>query len=149
MVTPLPPDFREFLRLLNSEGVRYLVVGGYAVAHHGYPRPTGDLDVWVAVDPENAALLHTVLSEFGFGSAIHSDQDFLVPDKVFRMGYPPVRIEVLTGISGVRFDECYAQRVTVDVDGIAVDVIAKPDLIQNKRSAGRHKDMDDVEQLGG
>jgi predicted nucleotidyltransferase len=149
MVTPLPPDFREFLRLLNSEGVRYLVVGGYAVAHHGYPRPTGDLDVWVAVDPENAALLFTVLSKFGFGGSIQSERDFLVPDKVFRMGYPPVRIEVLTGISGVRFDECYAQRVTIDIDGIAVDVIAKSDLIQNKRSSGRHKDMDDVEQLGG
>lgn len=148
METQLPPDFREFLALLNSEQVEYLVVGGYAVSFHGYPRPTGDLDIWIAVDGRNAEKIRSVLQKFGFGSAA-SSVNFLEPNKIFRMGVPPVRIEVLTGVSGVAFAECFARRVQAELDGVAVYLISRNDLILNKRAAGRHKDLSDVEMLGG
>lgn len=126
-----------------------MVVGDYAVAHHGYPRPTGDLGVWVAVDPANAERIHAVLVEFGFGAGVQTASDFLVRDKVIRMGVPPVRIEVLTGASGVSFDECETRKQVVEIDGVEVSVIHRDDLLKNKRAAGRHKDLNDIEQLGG
>ena len=147
METPLPPDFREFLSLLNSEKVEYLVVGGYAVSYHGYPRPTGDLDVWIAVDPANAERISSALTKFGFAQDAGAAEAFLERDRIFRMGVPPVRIEVLTGATGVRFSDCYARRVVAHVDGMQVSVISKEDLLVNKRAAGRHKDLNDVEQL--
>jgi len=147
MATPLPQDFRDFLKLLNSEGVEYLVVGGYAVSYHGYPRPTGDLDVWIAVEINNARRLKTVLQKFGFAQDPRRPEDFLVPGLVFRMGVPPVRIEVLTGVTGVEFAACYARRVEAEFDGVIVKIIGRDDLLTNKRAAGRHKDLDDVGRL--
>src|SRR4051812_28029940 len=97
----LPHDFKEFLQLLNSEGVKYLLVGGYAVAYYGYARATGDMDVWVAPEPRNAAKILEVLRRFGFGEAVASPDLFLKEDQVVRMGVPPMRIELLTTISGV------------------------------------------------
>jgi predicted nucleotidyltransferase len=147
MDLPLPPDFKEFLRLLNSEKIEYLLVGGYAVAHYGYPRPTGDLDIWVAVHPDTAVKLVAVLRAFGFGSAGATPSVFLTPGKVIRMGLPPVRIELLTGISGVVFNEAFARRVSAVIDGVEVSVISRDDLIANKAAAGRAKDLNDLEHL--
>lgn len=147
METRLPPDFREFLVLLNSERVEYLLVSGYAVSYHGYPRPTGDLDVWIATDIENARRVRRALDKFGFAQDKRRPEDFQVPHKVFRMGVPPVRIEVLTGVSGVDFAACYARRVEVELDGVAVTLIGREDLLANKKAAGRHEDLDDLEHL--
>ncbi|NOT01872.1 MAG: hypothetical protein HOP29_14755 [Phycisphaerales bacterium] len=146
---PLPQDFREFLRLLNSEKIEYLIVGGYAVAHHGYARPTGDLDVWVGVDPESASKLAGVLKSFGFATPTVRPDLFLTAGRVVRMGVPPVRIEILTEVSGVAFSECHARRVEAEFDGIPVRMIAKTDLLANKRAAGRHKDLNDLKHLDG
>lgn len=147
METPLPPDFKEFLALLNSEKVEYLVVGDYAVSYHGYPRPTGDLDIWIAVDIESARRIRTALDRFGFAHDRTRPEDFAVPDKSFRMGVPPVRIEVLTGATGVDFSDCYGRRMPVELDGVQVSMIARADLLRNKRAAGRHKDLNDLEHL--
>lgn len=143
----LPPDFKEFLALLDSAKVEYLVVGGYAVAYHGYPRPTGDLDVWVAVSGDTAARVAAALISFGFASA--TPELFMQAGQVVRMGVPPVRIEVLTGISGVEFQQCHARRVYWEIDGVRVPVIAREDLIANKLAAGRDKDRNDIKHLGG
>ena len=144
---PLPQDFKEFLTLLNSEKIEYLIVGAYAVAVHGYPRPTGDLDVWVGVDPQCATKLVKVLETFGFVDPSIRPDLFLTPGRVVRMGVPPVRIEILTEISGVAFAECHARRVNAVLDGIPVPMIARADLIANKRAAGRHKDLNDLQHL--
>jgi len=149
METRLPQDFREFLQLLRSEGVEYLLVGGYAVAFHGYPRPTGDMDIWIRTDLANARRIHAVLNKFGFSQAARAPDEFMVADRIFRMGVPPVRIEVLTGVSGVEFAACYARRVEATIDGQSVSVISRDDLIANKRAAGRHKDLNDAEHLTG
>ena len=110
----LPPDFKEFLRLLNSESIEYLLVGGHAVGYYGYPRSTGAMDIWIAVDPASAAALVRVLQKFGFAPASLSDDLFLTENKIVRMGVPPVRIDLLTGLSGIDFAACYARR-TLDV----------------------------------
>lgn len=147
MDLPLPPDFKEFLRLLNSAAAEYLVVGGYAVSFHGYPRPTGDLDLWVATRPANAAKLVRALDAFGFANAGATEALFLEPDRVVRMGVPPVRIEILTSITGVKFDDCAPRRVDTVLDGVPVAVIGRDDLIANKIAAGRDRDRDDVSRL--
>ena len=143
----LPHDFKEFLKLLNDNGVRYLLVGGYAVAYHGYPRATADMDIWIEVDPSNASKLVDALKEFGFNSPDLSVDLFLEKEKVVRMGVPPIRIEILTSISGVTFEECFASRITDELDGIEVNLISLPHLKANKEASGRHKDLDDLENL--
>ncbi len=147
MATALPPDFREFLRLLNSFGVEYLVVGGYAVGYYGYPRATADMDLWVRVARDNADRLVTVLRAFGFDTPALSADLFLQDNQVIRLGNPPFRIEILTTVSGVQFSECYPSRVTVRLDDLDVPLINLHDLKANKRAAGRHKDLDDLEHL--
>jgi predicted nucleotidyltransferase len=142
----LPNDFKEFLRLLNSHEVRYLLIGGYAVNYHGCPRATGDMDVWIDNQPANAGRAASVLREFGFAQA--SAALFAEPGKVIRMGVPPLRIEVLTSISGVEFAACYDQRVVAEISGVRVNVIGMDDLKTNKRASGRLKDLADVEELG-
>ncbi len=144
---PLPPDFKEFLQALNHSAVEYLLVGGYAVAYHGYPRTTADIDIWIRVTPENAQRTLRALRNFGFGGSDASEQMFLITGRVVRMGVPPLRIEVLTSISGVDFESCYARRIQATIDTISVNVISKADLLVNKRAAGRAKDIADVEQL--
>lgn len=148
MDLPLPPDFKEFLKLLNSEQIEYLVVGGYAVGFHGYPRPTGDLDVWIPVNPGTPAKLVAALDRFGFAAAGATEALFRTPGRVVRMGVPPVRIELLTSISGVDFASCYTRRVDAVLDGVPVAVIGRDDLIANKLAAGRDRDRDDVRRLG-
>lgn len=143
----LPEDFREFLRLLNDHGVEYLLIGGYAVGYHGYPRTTADLDVWVAIDSSNATKLVDVFSDFGMRSAELNPTLFMTPGTIVRMGLAPVRIEVLNEIDGVDFDRCKDRSVTADMDGIPVPLIALADLRANKLASGRHKDLDDLEHL--
>jgi len=143
----LPPDFKEFLKLLNEHGVEYVLIGGYAVGYHGYPRATNDLDVWVAMSLDNAERIVRALREFGFGTPELSADLFLQDESIVRMGIPPMRIEILTTISGVAFDECYAQRVVDVIADVEVSLIGLPQLKINKKASGRHKDLDDLEHL--
>lgn len=143
----LPPDFKEFLRLLNAHQVEYLLIGGYAVAYHGYPRATADMDIWIAVHPRNAERVVAALKEFGFDLPGLSLDLFLKEGQIIRMGVPPVRIEIATGISGVSFGECYAARVVDVLDEVEVNLINLAHLKVNKKTAGRHKDLDDLEHL--
>lgn len=147
MAIQLPQDFKEFLSLLNEQKVDYLLIGGYAVSYHGYPRATNDLDVWVAVHAKNAERLVAVLKAFGFDTPELDASLFLAREKVVRMGVPPMRIEILTSISGVEFDEGYTQRVVDELDGITVNVISLDMLKRNKKAAGRYKDLNDLEHL--
>ncbi|GMU37153.1 MAG: hypothetical protein AMXMBFR22_13440 [Phycisphaerae bacterium] len=145
--TQLPPDFREFLKLLNKHEVRYLVVGGYAVGFHGYPRTTADLDVWVSATPENAARVVAALKVFGFASAAEVEPLLSSPGKLVRMGVPPLRLELLTSISGVQFEVCYPRRVVLVSGDLLIDVISLNDLRTNKAAAGRDRDRDDLSHL--
>jgi len=133
--------------LLNSEKVEYLLVGGHAVGYYGYPRSTGDMDIWVAVNPQNSAALVSVLRDFGFSRHSVSEALFLTENKVVRMGVAPLRIDLLTSVSGVQFAECYPRRTVDTIDGVEVNLIALDDLKANKRSLGRSKDIDDLEHL--
>lgn len=146
-IPSVPGDFREFLKLLNSHQVRYLVVGGYAVAYHGYPRATVDLDIWIARDETNAAHVTHALEEFGFDPEDLSPGLFMEPNRVIRMGVPPLRLEIITSASGVEFEACYADRVRADVDGIEIPIISLHHLKINKRAVGRHMDLNDLEHL--
>ena len=144
----LPLDFKEFLKLLNSHRVEYLLVGGYAVGYHGYPRATGDMDLWVAIRQNNAEKLVAVLREFGLDCAsIISRYLFLQENQIIRMGVPPMRIELLTTISGVDFDSCYSERIVDVIDSVEVHIINLKHLKQNKQASGRYKDLDDLQYL--
>lgn len=143
----LPPDFKDFLRLLNENNAEYLLVGGYAVGYYGYPRATGDMDIWINATGANAANVVAALQAFGFGNATPAAEMFLQPDLVIRMGNPPLRIELLTGISGVTFDACWALRETAVLDGISVNIINLDDLKTNKKASGRLKDLNDIAYL--
>ncbi len=143
----LPLDFKEFLKLLNEKGVRYLLIGGYAVGYHGYPRATNDMDIWIAVHPDNAERIVTVLREFGFDLPELTPDLFLQKDKIIRMGNPPMRLEISTGISGVEFEESYTSRIVDTLDGVEVNIIDLPHLKANKKAAGRLKDLADLENL--
>jgi len=136
------------LRLLNSENVEYLVVGGYAVAFHGYPRATGDLDIWIETSPVNADRVRRVLREFGFSQELVASAPLSVPDQIIRIGNPPLRIELLTTVSGVDFHTCHRRRETRVLDTTDVFLISREDLLVNKRAAGRAKDIADLEELG-
>ncbi len=145
--TQLPQDFRDFLKLLNENDVRYLLIGGYAVGYYGYPRATHDMDIWIAADPENAEKMVDVMTGFGFAEGAVAKEIFLRRDGVVRMGVPPLRLEVLMSISGVVFEECYERGLVDDVDGESVRIIHLEDLLTNKIASGRHKDLDDVSNL--
>ena len=147
MELTLPPDFKEFLKLLTEYDVRYLLIGGYAVGFHGYPRATEDLDIWVAIHPENAQKLVSVLKAFGFDDPALKPELFLQKPKIIRMGFPPMRLEITTAISGVEFDECYRTRIVDKLDGVEVSLIDLEHLKQNKKASGRAKDRADLENL--
>lgn len=135
------------MRLLNAKSVEYFVVGGYAVAFHGYPRPTGDLAVWVSIHPNNVGKFLEVLKDFGFGGDDLTADVFAKAGVILRMGLPPVRIEIQTRISGVIFEECYRHRIVGEMGGETVSLINLDHLRQNKRAAGRPKDLADLENL--
>ena len=143
----LPPDFKELLNSFNAQQVEYLLIGGYAVGYYGYPRATADMDIWVAVYPENAEKIVTVLKEFGFDVPELSTELFLKEDQIVRMGLPPIRIEIVTSISGVHFPECFAERVVANLDGVDVNIINIKHLKINKRASGRYKDLNDLDNL--
>lgn len=145
--TVLNQDFKEFIRSLNDNGVRYLVVGGYAVALHGYPRYTKDIDIWVDRTAENASNILKALDQFGFGSLGVKKSDFILPEQMLQLGYPPGRIDILTTLPGVDFSECYTARAVVEVDGISVNFIDLENLKKNKKATGRHQDLADLENL--
>ena len=142
----LPRDFKDFLRSLNAHGVEYLLLGGYAVIYYGHVRSTADMDIWIAVSPENAQRVVASLRDFGFSSAITPDS-FLETGFISRMGIPPFRIEILTNVSGLDFADAYLRRVKTSVDGVEVNVIGLQDLRRNKKASGRHKDLADLEEL--
>ena len=143
----LPHDFKEFLKLLNAHEVEYLLIGGYAVGYFGYPRATADMDIWIAMHPDNAEKIVTVLKAFGFNPPELSPELFLKAWQIIRLGVPPVRIEISTTISGVNFRECYTERVTGELDGEQVNLISLKHLKINKEASGRHQDLADLENL--
>jgi hypothetical protein len=143
----LNKDFKEFAELLNSIGVEYIVVGGYALAAHGHPRYTGDLDIWVRPSGDNVAKLLQALNAFGFGSLGLSAADFLEPEAVIQLGYPPHRIDLLTAIDGVTFDSCYSSHVPMQVGDVTLPIIDLANFRANKLASGRAKDIADLETL--
>ena len=140
-------DFREFIQLLNEHEIEYLIVGGYAVALYGYPRFTGDLDVWIRASILNAERIMTALRKFGFESLKISESDFTTPDSIVQLGYPPVRIDILTSLDGVEFESCFASRHRVVFEGLPINFISIADLKLNKEASGRTRDIDDLENL--
>ena len=143
----LPQDFKELLQLLNSKRIEYLVIGGYAVALYGYPRATGDMDIWIAISKDNARKTVEALKEFGFDTPELKEELFLEKKKNIRMGNPPLRVEFLTSIDGVEFAECYKHKETVKIDDIEINFISLKDLKRNKIASGRHQDLADIENL--
>ena len=141
------PDFREFITLLNKNEAKYMIVGGYAVGIHGHPRYTGDLDIWLLPSQENARKIVKVIEAFGFGSLGISKKDLSTEGLVIQLGYPPLRIDLLTSIDGVNFEECYPNRITTEIEGLPINFISYDDLIKNKKASGRHQDLGDIENL--
>ncbi|RPH95021.1 MAG: hypothetical protein EHM72_15225 [Calditrichaeota bacterium] len=140
-------DFKEFLQFLSENKVRYLVVGGYAVAFHGHPRYTKDIDIWVEPEKENIINLLQALTDFGFASLELKIDDFLDPDQIVQLGYPPNRIDLLTDLAGVDFTICYDHKVQVEIEGTVITFIDLENLKKNKKATGRHQDLADVENL--
>ena len=144
----LQKDWKEFIELLNSESVDYLIVGAHALAYHGEPRTTIDIDFWIRISPENAERVARVVSMFGFPDLGFDAATFQKEDQVFMLGRPPLRIDILTSISGVGFDEAWDQRVEAVWHDLPVRFISRDLYIQNKRAAGRPKDLGDLDRLG-
>ena len=144
----LETDFKELLGLFNTHRVEYLVVGAYALAYHGVPRYTGDLDILVRPSSENAARVMESLKIFGFGEIGLTDEDFEKPDTVVQLGVPPVRIDIITSISGVSWNEAHGERVEGHYGELPVAFLGREQLIANKRASGRKKDLADLEALG-
>ena len=145
----LNKDFKEFAGLFRSRQVDFLIVGGYALAAYGHPRFTGDLDFWIGTDEANARKVLTVLNDFGMGSLGISLADLTKPGQVIQLGYPPGRIDLLTSIDGVDFGTCYANRLTMMMDGVSLDFIGIEDFKKNKVATGRYKDLADLQTLQG
>jgi hypothetical protein len=132
---------------LNEHDVQYLLIGGYAVAYYGYARATEDMDIWIAINPDNAQKMVTVLKEFGFEQPVLMPDLFLQSPKIIRLGFPPMRLEITTMISGVEFAECYDIRVIDELDGVQINIIDLQNLKRNKKASGRPRDLADLEQL--
>ncbi|HSW01145.1 MAG TPA: nucleotidyltransferase [Sedimentisphaerales bacterium] len=141
-------DFKELLELFNKHKVEYLIVGGYALAFHGAPRVTGDIDLFVRPANENAERILLALDEFGFGSLNLSKEDFTTPGMIVQLGVPPVRIDILTRVSGVPWEKADAGKVAGFYADTPVHFIGREDFLVNKRTTGRAKDMADIEALG-
>ena len=141
-------DFLDLLRAFTDREVRFLIVGAYALAVHGRPRATGDLDVWVEPTPENAHRVMLALGDYGAPLDGATAADFAAPGTVFQMGLPPVRIDVRTELTGLTFAVAWSGRMQATFGGFAVDVIGRDDFIRNKKALGRTRDLGDVESLG-
>ncbi len=143
----LPPDWKDFLRLLDFNQVQYLLIGGYAVGYHGYPRVTADMDIWIATSAENALRIVSAIREFGFDDPEIIPELFTEQKKIIRMGVPPIRIKVISEVDGVEFGECYMNRVLGEIDGVQLNIIDLENLKKNKKASGRLKDLADLEHL--
>jgi hypothetical protein len=143
----LSKDWREFLELLNSRGVDYVIVGAHSLAFHGRPRYTGDLDILVRPTLENARILVDLLNQFGFAQSGFKETNFLQPEQMIQLGRAPNRIDLLTSISGVTTDEAFATKVSAILDGVPVFVLGKDALVRNKRAVARPQDLADLEKL--
>ena len=141
------PDFREFIESFIAHDVRFLIVGGYALAAHGLPRATGDLDAWVWLGGDNAERIVAALDDFGFGGLGLSANDFESSGRVVQLGDPPYRIDILTSIDGVAFDDAWERRLAVPLGELTAPFIGRADLVVNKRAAGRPQDVADVDRL--
>jgi hypothetical protein len=144
----LSKDLREFVELLNSRKIKYLLVGGHAVAFHGFPRFTGDVDFFIDASPENAALVASAISDFGFDQLGLKEADFRGPETVVQLGRAPNRIDILTSVTAVSFAEAWETRVETKLDGLPVWVISKDLLLRNKLATGRPQDLADAKRLG-
>jgi len=140
-------DFKEFIQLLNSRKVNFVIVGGYALAFHGVPRNTGDIDLLIAIERKNAERIMQALDDFGMKSLGLTEKDFLQKDQVIQIGYPPLRIDILTSISGVTWDEVWNNRLQTNIGNIPVNIIGKNEFIINKSATGRAVDLGDISRL--
>ncbi len=141
-------DFKELLELLNAHKVEFIIVGAYALAFHGVPRFTGDIDILVKPDPENAGKILAALKEFGFGSLDLTESDFNEPDKVIQLGLAPVRVDLITSLTGVSWQKAFSGKVKGNFGDVHVYYLGKKELLSNKRALGRKKDLADIEALG-
>ena len=142
------PDFRDLLALLNAHAVDYIIVGGYALAYHGVPRFTADLDILVKVDAENSSRIIQALGEFGFESPELTAEDFQRPDGVVQLGVSPVRVDILASLTGVSWEEAFLGRVEGEYGDVPVHFIGREQLVANKRALARKRDLADLEALG-
>lgn len=143
----LDSNFREFIQSLNANGVKYLVVGGFAVAYHGYPRYTKDIDFWIWASPENAPRMLEAIRDFGFGTLGLTKEDFLNSANIVQIGQEPNRIDLILDLEGLDFEECFQQRIEAIFEGVTIHFIDLHNLIKSKQAAGRRKDLADVEEL--
>ena len=145
-MTTLPMGFKEFIKLLNKNNVRYIVIGGYAVVYHGYVRSTNDIDIWIDIREDNIKKLIKVLDEFGFSSLSIKEADFL-PNQIVQLGYPPNRIDLITTPAGIEFETCYESKEQVSIDDTAVNIIDLENMIKAKQASNRTRDLADIEEL--
>ncbi len=143
----LEKDFREFIELLNGHEVKYLVIGGYAVNFHGYPRYTKDIDLWLWMRESNIEKLIMAIKDFGFGSLNIDTEDFMTPENIVQLGYEPYRIDLLVDVEGADFEECYERRKEAELDGTKINFLSLQDLVTAKKKTGRLQDLADAEQL--
>jgi predicted nucleotidyltransferase len=143
----LDKDFEDFVALLNKHVVDYMIIGGYALAFHGKPRHTGDLDIWIDISDNNAQKMLNVINDFGMASLGMRKTDFLQKGIITQIGYPPLRIDILNEIDGVDFKDAYPNKLVIDVDDLPVNYIGLDDFIKNKQVSGRHQDISDVNEL--
>lgn len=143
----LAQDFEEFVQLLNKHQVDYMVVGGYALAFHGKPRHTGDLDIWINSSEANAEKLVTAVREFGLASLGLTKSDFMEEGYVIQIGYPPLRIDILNTIDGVKFEDAFPNKLYVDVNGVEIKYIGLKEFIDNKTATGRIQDIADLREI--
>lgn len=144
----LEKDFEDFIRLLNTHMVKYMVVGGYALALHGKPRHTGDLDIWIKISDDNATRLLKVIKEFGLSSLGLKKSDFLEAGYITQIGYPPIRIDILNSIDGVTFDDAAIEMQILEIeDGLNICYIGLTDFLKNKKASGRKQDLADVKEI--
>jgi hypothetical protein len=143
----LNDDYKDMLRALLDQEVRFLLVGAYAMGAHGYPRATGDIDLWVEPSSDNSRKVYRALAAFGAPLRTIHEDDFAKPGVVFQVGVAPRRIDIITAISGVKFEHAYAHRQTVELEGMPIAVLSYDDLIRNKRATGRDKDQIDADRL--
>ncbi|MFO8099301.1 MAG: nucleotidyltransferase [Salinibacter sp.] len=143
----LNPDYHDILSAFGDADVEYLVVGAYAMAAHGHPRATGDLDLWIRRSPQNAKRVFHAVDTFGAPLHDVEESDFTTPELVFQIGVEPRRVDILTSIDGVTFEEAWAARFIIEIEGLSIPVLSRHHLIQNKRAVGRPQDQADVARL--